>query len=104
MPPPAASDAVALSVREAAELLGRDRSRVYALVRSGDLVAVPDPTGDQDLLRIDRSSVDRWAVAGGSRGGPLTPRNAWAIIGLASGDQALAQHCLGLLERREEVS
>src|SRR5579859_6038678 len=96
--------ATSLSVREAAELLGRDRTRVYALLRSGDLVAAPGTDGDEQSLRIDRSSVERWAVAGGSRGGPLTPRNAWAIIGLASGDEALTHHCLGLLERREEVS
>src|SRR6266849_2569889 len=96
--------AATLSVREAAELLGRDRTRVYALLRSGDLVTVPGTDGDEKSLRIDRTSVERWAVAGGSRGGPLTPRNAWAIIGLASDDDALAQHCLGLLERREEVS
>ena len=96
--------AASLSVGEAAELLGRDRTRVYALLRSGDLVAAPGTDGDDQSLRLDRSSVERWAVAGGSRGGPLTPRNAWAIIGLASGDEALAQHCLGLLERREEVS
>jgi segregation and condensation protein B len=99
------SPALTLTVREAAELLGRDRTRVYALVRSGDLVAVPGTEADdENLLRIDRSSVERWALAGGSRGGPLTPRNAWAIIGLASGDEALSKHCLGLLERREEVS
>src|SRR6266571_4015000 len=96
--------AASLSVAEAAELLGRHRTRIYALVRSGDLVAVPGTDADEQSLRLDRSSVERWAVAGGSRGGPLTPRNAWAIIGLASGDQALAQHCLGLLERREELS
>src|SRR5216117_1037392 len=92
-----------ISIREAAALLGRDRTRVYALVRSGDLVAVPDPADpDQAAVRLDRSSVERWAAAGGSRGSPLTPRNAWAIIGLASGDDALAHYCLGLLERREE--
>jgi segregation and condensation protein B len=86
-------------------LLGRDRTRVYALVRSGDLVAVPGTEADdQDLLRIDRSSVERWAVAGGQHGSPLTPRNAWAIIGLASGDASLADRCVGLLERREELS
>src|SRR6202140_5342434 len=84
--------APSLSVGEAAELLGRDRTRVYALLRSGDLVAAPGTDADEQTLRIDRSSVERWAVAGGSRGGPLTPRNAWAIIGLASGDEALAHH------------
>lgn len=30
-----------LSVHEAAELLGRDRTRIYALVRSGDLLGRP---------------------------------------------------------------
>src|SRR6266536_4133966 len=100
------SAVASLSVAEAAELLGRHRTRIYALVRSGDLVALSGSGAgdDEAALRIDRSSVERWAVAGGSRGGPLTPRNAWAIIGLASGDAALAQHCLGLLERREDVS
>src|SRR6266851_7924491 len=95
--------AASLSVGDAAELLGRHRTRVYALLRSGDLVAAPGTAGDEQSLRIDRSSVERWAVAGGSRGGPLTPRSAWAIIGLACGDEARAHHCLGLLERREEV-
>ena len=101
-----APTAATLSVREAAELLGRDRTRVYALVRSGDLVAVTDPSDpdDQTALRLDRASVERWAVAGGSRGSPLTPRNAWAVIGLASGDDALCERCLGQLERRDEVS
>jgi hypothetical protein len=99
------SVASTLSVREAAELLGRDRTRVYALVRSGDLVTVPGTDADdQDLLRIDRASVERWAVAGGRHGSPLTPRNAWAIIGLASGDASLSDRCVGLLERREELS
>ncbi|MDQ6670010.1 MAG: helix-turn-helix domain-containing protein [Chloroflexota bacterium] len=37
--------AASLSAREAAELLGRDRTRVYALMRSGDLVGVPDTDG-----------------------------------------------------------
>ncbi len=44
-----------LIVREAAELLGRHRTRVYDLVRAGDLVA---DHGDTCTLRIDRSSVD----------------------------------------------
>ncbi len=59
-----------LSVHEAAELLGRDRTRIYALVRSGDLVGVSDPNGR--TLRIDRSSLERWQVAGGTRGSPQT--------------------------------
>jgi segregation and condensation protein B len=95
-----------LSVAEAAKLLGRDRTRVYALLRSGDLVAAQN---DDDLLqsgpvRIDRSSVERWLVAGGDGGRPLSARNAWALIGLASGDQAFSEKCVGLLEHAEELS
>ena len=92
-----------VSVREAAELLGRDRTRVYALVRSGDLVGVPGAGGGR-TLRIDRSSLERWLVAGGIRGSPQTSRNAWAIIGLASGDDALCERTLGLLPRAEDAS
>jgi hypothetical protein len=40
----------------------------------------------------------------GARGGPLSPRNAWALIGLASGDQPFSDRCLGLLEPPEEIS
>lgn len=43
-------------------------------------------------------------MAGGANGAPLSPRNAWALIGLASGDQPFSQRCLGLLERAEELS
>ena len=93
-----------LGVREAAALLGRHRTRVYDLVRSGDLVAVHTGDGDQRSLRIDRSSLERWLVAGGSPGVPLTIRNAWAIVGLASGDDVLAARCVGLLPRAEDVS
>jgi segregation and condensation protein B len=98
-----ASDlASTLSVAEAADLLGRDRARIYALVRSGDLAADADP--DTGALRIERSSLERWQVAGGSPGSPQTPRNAWAIVGLASGDLSLSERTLGLLPRAEDVS
>jgi len=91
----------AVRVAEAARLLGRDRTRVYALLRSGDLVAVQadDDADGSGPVRIERSSLERWLVAGGVRGGPLTPRNAWALIGLASGDQVFSERSLGLLER-----
>ena len=55
-------------------------------------------------MRILRASVDRWLVAGGASGAPLSPRNAWALIGLTSGDQPFSERCLGLLERAEEFS
>jgi hypothetical protein len=93
-----------VSVAEAAALLGRDRTRVYALLRSGDLVAAP---GDEDRgspIRILRATVERWLLAGGASGAPLSPRNAWALIGLASADEPFLERCLGLLERSEEVS
>ena len=95
-----------LSVAEAAKLLGRDRTRVYALLRAGDLVAA-DSDGEGGGLgpvRIDRSSLERWLVAGGDGGRPLSPRNACALIGLASGDQPFAERCLDLLEHPEGLS
>ncbi|HKB47428.1 MAG TPA: helix-turn-helix domain-containing protein, partial [Ktedonobacterales bacterium] len=96
-----------LGVADAARLLGRDRTRVYALLRSGDLVAAPAADGEDDQsgpVRVVRASVERWLVAGGGQGGPLAPRNAWALIGLGSGDQAFSERCIGLLERPEELS
>jgi excisionase family DNA binding protein len=92
-----------LSVVEAAARLGRDRSRIYALVRSGELAAVRTDAGE---LRLDASSVERWAVASQDRqerGRLLVPRNAWALIGLGSGDQRLRDRCLGLLERADDA-
>ncbi|HLZ29081.1 MAG TPA: helix-turn-helix domain-containing protein, partial [Chloroflexota bacterium] len=69
-----------LSVAEAAELLGRHRTRIYALGRSGDLVARPGSGAgdDEAALRIDRSSVERWAVAGGQ---PRLPAHAAQRLG-----------------------
>ncbi len=90
---------------EAARLVGRDRTRVYALIRSGDMVAVPvDLDEGSGPLRIDRASLERWLVTGGGQGGPFSLRNAWAIIGLASGEPSLSERCVGLLERPEDAS
>src|SRR5207302_10615854 len=50
------------------------------------------------------SSIEGWRRAGGEAGRPLSPRNAWALIGLASGDQAFSERALGLLEHPEELS
>ncbi|MBV9168481.1 MAG: SMC-Scp complex subunit ScpB [Chloroflexi bacterium] len=98
-----AAEEQTVSVAEAAVLLGRDRTRVYALLRSGDLVAAPEDDND-GRVRILRASIERWLVAGGASGAPLSPRNAWALIGLASGDEPFSERCLGLLERAEELS
>jgi segregation and condensation protein B len=94
-----------VSVVEAARLLGRDRTRIYALLRSGDLVAAT--SGDDPYagpVRIERSSLERWLVAGGDGGRPLSGRNAWALVGLSSGDQSFAERCMGLLEHPAEAS
>jgi excisionase family DNA binding protein len=71
-----ADDDPTVSVAEAARLLGRDRTRVYALLRSGDLVAAPEDDDAGGTVRIMRASVDRWLLAGGASGAPLSPRNA----------------------------
>jgi hypothetical protein len=47
-----------VSVAEAARLLGRDRTRVYALIRSGDLVTVPATEDAAGPLQVDRASLD----------------------------------------------
>jgi hypothetical protein len=99
-----ADDDPTVSVAEAARMLRRDRTRVYALLRSGDLVPAPDDEDGGGPVRILRASVERWLVAGGAGGAPLSPRNAWALIGLASGEQPFSDRCLGLLERAEELS
>jgi hypothetical protein len=48
-----------------AELLGRDRTRVYALLRSGDLLAAQhDDTFDSGPVRVDpRASSAGWSPA-----------------------------------------
>jgi segregation and condensation protein B len=100
-----AEDERTIGVAEAAQLLGRDRTRIYALLRSGDLVAAaPGDDSAAGPVRIERTSLERWLVAGGDGGRPLSARNAWALVGLASGEQPFAERCLGLLEHPSEVS
>src|SRR5260370_42355330 len=65
-----ADDEQTVSVAEAAQLLGRDRTRVYALLRSGDLVAAPDDEGGAGPVRILRASLARWLVPGATSGAP----------------------------------
>ena len=100
-----AEDEQTVGVAEAARLLVRDRTRIYALLRSGDLVAAaPGDDSAAGPVRIARSSLERWLVAGGDGGRPLSARNAWALVGLASGDQPFADRSIGLLEHPAEVS
>jgi segregation and condensation protein B len=77
------------SVTEAARRLKLDRSRVYALVRSGELQATNDPVAG---LRIDPASVERRRGLGELVGSPLTSANAWLAIALASGDPLFEAH------------
>jgi segregation and condensation protein B len=78
-----------LSVAEAARRLRLDRSRVYALVRAGELRGANDPVAG---LRIDPASVERRRGLGEVVGSPLTPANAWLAIALASGDPLFEAH------------
>ena len=57
---------------EAARLLGRDRTRVYALLRSGDLIPAAADDDSGGPVRIERSSLERWLVTGGDGGRPLS--------------------------------
>jgi len=51
-------DEQTVTVAEAACILGRDRTRVYALLRLGDLVAAPDDEGGAGPVRILRASLE----------------------------------------------
>jgi hypothetical protein len=68
-----------VSVAEAARLLGRHRTRVYALIGSGDLVALPATEDAIGPLQVDRASLERWLTAGSGGGAPMSPRNAWTL-------------------------
>jgi hypothetical protein len=72
-------DAIAtLSPAEAARQLGVTRSRIYALVRQGEL----DDVG-AETLRVTRDSVQRRVAANAPVGEPIKPLGAWAILALA---------------------
>src|SRR5207253_10783244 len=55
-----ADDDQTVSVVEAGGLLGRDCTRVYALLRAGDLVAAPEDEDGAGPVRILRASLERW--------------------------------------------
>jgi segregation and condensation protein B len=78
-----------LSVADAARRLKLDRSRVYALVRSGELQGINDPVAG---MRINPASVEHRRGLGDVAGSPLTPANAWLAIALASGDPLFEAH------------
>lgn len=72
-----------VDVQEAARHLGVAASRVRALIATGGLRA--DKVGGRWLVDWD-SVLDR-ERAQGAPGRPLTARNAWALLLLASGDE-----------------
>ena len=76
-----------VDVDEAARHLGVDPSRVRALITSGGLSA--DKVGGRWLVNWE--SVLARERAQTAPGRPLTARNAWALLLLASGDQITAQ-------------
>src|SRR3954454_21969215 len=102
-----------VAVEEAARHLGVAPSRVRALIASEGLRA--DKVGGRWLVEWD--SVLARERAQGASGRPLTARNAWALLLLASGDelppgfdsharwrlgQALSRHRVADLESRLE--
>ncbi len=71
-----------LSVSDAASELGVNESRVRALIGAGELQA--EKVGGRWL--VDSSAVARRNREESGPGRPLSPRNAWALLRLASGE------------------
>src|ERR1700742_3332477 len=106
-----------ISVPDAADALGLSPARVRLLAANGGLPA--QKIGGRWL--VERSGVEKRRSRGSAGGRPFAPRNAWALLVLASGDEevgvapavrsrlrrALASGGLGSLalrlERRAEV-
>jgi hypothetical protein len=71
-----------MTVAEAGDRLGITRASVHDLLESGQLAA----SGRAGrMLLIDRSSVERLAMAGTRRGRAWTAKTAWAALALLSG-------------------
>jgi segregation and condensation protein B len=91
---PAAEPAAGwLTVAEAADRLGLDHSRVYALVRGGELEAENDLAAGG--LRVSAASVERRRALGEVAGSPLTPANAWVAIAVMAADPTFEDHVQG---------
>jgi hypothetical protein len=106
-----------ISVPDAADALGLSAARVRLLAANGGLPA--QKIGGRWL--VERNGLEKRRSRGSAGGRPFAPRNAWAVLGLASGDgvagvdsvvrsrlrRALALEGLGSLalrlERRAEV-
>jgi excisionase family DNA binding protein len=73
-----------MSVSDAAGVLSLSPARVRLLASSGDLDA--EKVGGHWL--IDRAAVERRRRRGGFGGRRFNPENAWAVLALASGEEA----------------
>lgn len=73
-----------ISISEAASLLALTATRVRAMVAKGQLPAVK--VGGRWL--VERAAVEQRQREGAPRGRRFTPRNAWALLLLASGEDA----------------
>ncbi|HVW47121.1 MAG TPA: helix-turn-helix domain-containing protein [Solirubrobacterales bacterium] len=73
-----------ISVPDAADALGLSAARVRLLAANGALPA--QKIGGRWL--VERSGVEKRRSRGSAGGRPFAPRNAWAVMGLASGDEA----------------
>src|SRR3977135_3578268 len=85
------SDASLLSVREAADRLGVGPVAVRQRIASGQLPAVKRGRS----WWLDERAVQRMARQRLGGGRPLSPTMAWAILLLASGEDATAEEAVG---------
>lgn len=74
-----------VSISEAADALGLSSARIRLLAATGDLEA--EKIGGRWL--VERGAVERRRAHRSAGGRPFAPHNAWAVLGLASGDEAV---------------
>jgi hypothetical protein len=72
-----------ISVPDAADALGLSPARVRLLAANGGLPA--QKIGGRWL--VERNGVEKRRSRGSAGGRPFAPRNAWAVLGLASGEE-----------------
>ena len=80
-----------LSVREAADRIGVGEVAVRQHIASGDLAAIKRGRS----WWLEPQAVERMARQRPSGGRPLSPAMAWAVVLLASGEEAVAREAAG---------
>jgi hypothetical protein len=73
-----------ISVPDAADALGLSAARVRLLAANGGLAA--QKIGGRWL--VERAGVEKRRARSSAGGRPFSPRNAWALLNLASGEEA----------------